>query len=160
MLLALTVDTARAAIAIAICGLVISALSYRRAGRADRRDQERHEIALADAASRRRSEPILSALSTRNSSDGVIVARVSVRNRSAALARKIGVWLVDDDGRTVSSVAGGDTVTLAPADQPIGLSVDVDRSDVPESELNLLRWRVAWTDEEGKHEHTTDVRPP
>jgi hypothetical protein len=73
-----------------------------------------------------------------------------VRNVGAGLASRVRVWLEDEAGRPVSTVAGGDALILAPGDETV-VSVIVSDAALPPPPVDFPVV-VAWVDAVGKHD--------
>ena len=73
-----------------------------------------------------------------------------VRNVGVSVARTVRVWLENEAGRTVSTVAGGDALTLAPGDEAT-LSVTVSDAALPPPPV-AFPVLVSWTDAAGSHD--------
>jgi hypothetical protein len=138
---------------IALAALALSALSFHRAGAADRRDKQRHELALAEAAARQRAELVLSPIAP---APGDAHPKATVRNIGRAHARHVRAWLADDERQCATSVDGDDgTVMLAP-DEKREVEVALGPDDV---DVTALRWCMGWKDDAGEHEVVTESRP-
>jgi hypothetical protein len=73
-----------------------------------------------------------------------------IRNVGAGVARTVRVWLENEAGRAVSSVAGGEDLTLAPGDETI-LSVTVSEAALPPPPVTFPVL-VSWDDPAGSHD--------
>ncbi len=76
---------------------------------------------------------------------------LDVRNVGLGVARGVRVWLEDEAGRAVSSVAGGDASTVAPGDAPVRLLVHVSETALPPPPVSFSVW-ISWSDGAGRHE--------
>jgi hypothetical protein len=153
----LSIAAAALAVVGAAVSIPLSILAHRRAGAADRRDKERHDRELAEAAASKRAELSL-VPGNRGGGGGNHTLRVHVRNIGAAPARRVRVWLVDENDVAVSTIGGDDTTTIAPNDPARELIARIPKAEIEYAELQYLAWRVAWVDER-EHELTTDVHP-
>jgi hypothetical protein len=82
---------------------------------------------------------------------------LEVRNVGSGVARGVRVWLENEAGRVVSTVAGDAALTLAPDEDPVALGVTVSEDTLapPPVVFGVL---ISWSDGEGHHErHDTGV---
>lgn len=80
-----------------------------------------------------------------------------VRNVGSGVARGVRVWLENEAGRVVSTVAGDATLTIAPDDDPVVLGVTVSEATLPPPPI-VFPVLISWSDEGGRHErHDTGV---
>ena len=154
-LVAATLDTSTL---ISLGALVLAALSYRRAGGADRRDKEQHDAAQAADAAKKRAE--LHVVSQERMTHRKGEPTISITNNGPAIARNVRAWLDDERGSRVSSVAGDENpVTIARRSQILSVTVD---DAVADEDVASLLWVVEWQDDrdDGRHKLDTGVRPP
>ena len=161
----LAIGLAIVAAAVAVVGVVVSILAYRRSGRAEeatrraeqrdleRLERERHEVA---ASKRARLELTPHAHSYQYDDP---VARVTVRNFGPAIANDVRVWLVEAHRDVAASEFTGE-ITLGVDRESEMLGVRVN-DGIAEEDMHMLRWFVEWTDdEEGLHQRDARRRPP
>jgi hypothetical protein len=125
-----------AALVIAGGSLAIAIRADRRAGRAEARGL-RAEVVVEPSASssdpKGRRFPL------------------GVRNVGSGVARNVHVWLEDEAGRIVSSIAGGEGLTLVPNDDPVVLGVVVSDASLPPPPVTYSVF-ISWSDGAGEHE--------
>lgn len=138
-----------AAILIAVGSLVIAVRADRRAGRAERREEE-------DFAARRRAQPIIL---PRGGSGGPTADPVRheylIRNGGAAPITELWLWIEDAEGRAVSSRSGG-RIVVGPGEATAIIAVEL-RQPLPDPPLRLM---VEWRDRDGSHVDPTGIEPP
>ena len=146
----------------ALGALVISVLSYRRAGRAearaeeaDARDARREEREEREAVERRRGKPILTPgpIEGGPSADPVR-HQYLVRNAGAAPINGLWLW-IEAGGKEVSARHGGPHLVVMPGEQSAWIGVEV-LQPLPDTEQSL--W-VEWHDTEGTHRMDSGIRP-
>lgn len=129
-------------LAVAIAAVLISAGSLAVAVRADRR------------AARAEARGLRAVLSVEPSpaSDDASGRRFDLRLRNVGdgVARQVRVWLEDESGRVVSTVAGGDALTLVPGDDPVAVWVTVRESALPPPPVSFPVL-VSFADAAGTH---------
>lgn len=79
------------------------------------------------------------------------VCRAEIANYGEGVAHDVRWWLSTKDGDVVSTVSGGEEVSLSPRE-----TVELEVVEVPGWEnfpLNNVWCRVAWRDAEGAHEN-------
>lgn len=74
-----------------------------------------------------------------------------MRNVGSGVARGVRVWLEDEAGRVVSSVAGGEALTIVPGDDAVGVSVLVSEAALPPPPASFAVL-VSWSDAAGEHD--------
>lgn len=82
--------------------------------------------------------------------DGMYVCRAEIANYGEGVAQQVRWWLSTREGEVVSTVAGGDRVSLRPRE-----TVELEVVEIPGWEkfpLNHVWCRLAWRDAEGEHE--------
>ena len=92
----------------------------------------------------------LSVRSGKTGHDRMYVCRAEIANYGEGVANHVRWWLSTQDGDVVSTVAGGDEVSLSPRE-----TVELEVVEVPGWEkfpLNQVWCRLAWRDAEGDHE--------
>jgi hypothetical protein len=124
------------AVFIAAGSLVIAIRADRRAGRAESRGL--HADLVVEQTG-----------STSDPKGRRVVLRV--RNVGLGVARGVHVWLEDEAGHVVSSVAGGESLTLAPDQDGVPLSVTVSEAALPPPPV-AFPVLVSWSDGAGEHE--------
>jgi hypothetical protein len=124
------------ALGIALGSLALALRADRRASRAEGRGQ--------------RAELIVEQTGTSSDAKGRRFV-LQVRNVGAGVARGVSVWLEDEAGHTVSTVAGDGTLTLSPGDEAVTLTVTVSEDSLPPPPV-AFPLLVAWTDGEGHHD--------
>jgi hypothetical protein len=142
------------AVGIALGSLALAVRADRRAGRAEGRDTQRLQREEAEAAERRRAKPMVM---ERGGSGGPTADAVQhnylVRNGGSATMTELRLWIVDGEGKTASSLAGGQ-FALAPGEAAhIGVEI---RQPIPEEQELMVQWR----DADGQHTQSTGIRPP
>lgn len=138
---------------------MLAALSYRRSGRADRGDEQRHDAALAADAAKKRAELAVVSHDLIGRRKGE--PTISARNLGPATARNVRAWLGDERGSSASSVAGDENPVTIPRERASMFSVTVDDA-IADEDVASLRWCIEWRDDrdDGPHKLVTDVRPP
>ena len=128
-----------------------------RAGRAERRDEERLDRERRDASDRSLARITVDATGS-SGAPGVpgAIYYFAVRNVGNAVAQEVRLWLRDHVDRDVSTMVGGPDVTLVPHDPPTQLDGVKVRTATPRDELFV--W-IAWTDDAGTHDARTSTRP-
>lgn len=151
-----------AAFILALIAVAISLGSLRLARRADRREdraaergERKEERDIVEATARRQGRPIVT---PRGGSGGPTANPVrhdyEIRNGGQATITELGLWIVDGEGETVSTRAGG-ALALAPGDPPARMAVEV-RQPLPLEQTLMVQWR----DQDGEHTEVTGIRPP
>jgi hypothetical protein len=125
-----------------------------RAGRAERREEERHVRERDHAQASRRAGLDVSPRGFASEDDERTAYDFVIRNRGPASAHEVQAWLVDESGEIVSTREPLLGMTLA-KDEESGPFRIVAGKHEPRS----LRYVVAWTDDEGPHEERTPARP-
>ena len=123
---------------------MLTALSYRRSGRADRRDKQHHNAELAADAAKKRAE--LVPVSQERMSHRSGKPTISVTNVGPAIARNVRAWLVDEHGFAASSVDGDESSVTIPRQRSHMVSVTVDEA-IADEDVASLRWCVEWQDD-------------
>jgi hypothetical protein len=142
------------AIGIAFTSLRLAVRADRRADRAEQRDERRLQREEAEAAGRRREKPIVVPKGG-TTTDRVVIRNYMVRNDGQGTITGLWLWIIDGEGASVSTRAGGEAVVLAPGDSPVHMTVEVRRPLPVEQEL-----MVEWRDTDGSHVESTGIRPP
>jgi hypothetical protein len=138
---------------ISLVSLGIALRADRRAGRAERRDEERIEREREQADAAKRAQ--LAIWATGSGSDGTN-RRFAFRviNHGNVPAHNVHVWLYDEDGQDVSVLPqGGFTVKPEEAVEKQGVSapLSVEPLDV--------RFGIRWEDGAGHHKLMTHIPP-
>jgi hypothetical protein len=137
-----------ASLVVSVVAIAIAAGSFALAARADRR-ASRAESAAARA--RLAVEPLRS-----QAGGSGRRFELRVRNVGAAIATAVRVWLEDEAGRPISTVAGGDALVLAPGDETV-VSVVVSDAALPPPPV-AFPVVLSWIDAAGAHDrHDTGV---
>ena len=143
------------AIVIAAGSLFLSLRADRRAGRGETREERRERREEEAAAARRRGRPVVSPGAVHGGPTAAQVTHeYTVRNTGPATITGLWLWIVDDEHKTVSDVAGGETLVLAQGDAPALASVAVPQP-LPDEQMLMVRWR----DIDGEHTEPTGIRP-
>lgn len=132
-----------ASFAVSIVAVLVAGGSLVVAVRAERR------ATRAESSSRRADLVVEPAGSSGDGSGRRFALRV--RNVGSAVARGVRVWLEDEAGRVVSTVAGETTSTLARDDEPVTLVLTVPEARLPPPPVTFAVL-ASWSDPAGHHE--------
>lgn len=138
-----------ASMVVSILAILVAAGSLALAARADRRASRAEARGL-------RADLIVEPTGSSSDPKGRRLL-LSVRNVGSGVARGVRVWLEDEAGRVVSTVAGDAALTLAPDDDAVALGVTVFEATLPPPPI-VFPVMISWSDGAGHHErHDTGV---
>ena len=113
---------------------------------------QREEI---EAEERRRGKPIVVPRGGRGGASAEAVGHdYLIRNGGNEVITELWLWIVDGEGKVVSTRAGG-LLALAPDDPPAHMALEV-RQPLPDEQELMVQWR----DADGQHTESTGIRPP
>lgn len=149
-----------AAFVVSLIAIGVALISLRFAFRADRREETEAERSTrreareeAEAAERRQGRPIVVAKGGSGGSTADVVSHTyQVKNAGLAAISFLQLWMIDGEGKTVSSPSGG-AMALSPNEVGL-LSVEV-RQPLPAEQTLMVRWR----DADREHEESTGIHP-
>jgi hypothetical protein len=132
-----------AGLAVSIVAVLISALSFALAMRADRRAGRAERRGLG-------ARPVVELVASAPDASGRRFD-LGVRNVGSGVARAVRIWLVDEAGEIVASSSREGAPTLAPGEEPVRISLSIPEASLPPPPVAYSVW-IAWADDLGEHD--------